>query len=276
MTYKIVSDSSSNLFHMENTEYAYVPLKILTDEKEYVDSPELDLNQMIEELKEYKGKSGTSCPNVYDWLHAFGDADMIFGVAITSNLSGCFSASQQAKAEYEQTHKGAKVFILDSLSTGPEMQLILEKMRELTAGDFEFEDVKSKIQAYKKHTHLLFSLESLDNMARNGRVKPTVAKLAGLLGIRIVGKASEEGTLQPLHKCRGEKGALQKIIEGMKKEGFHGGKVRIAHCMNENAAKSLKEHIIKEFPNSNIEIGICTGLCSFYAEKGGVLVGYES
>ena len=66
------------------------------------------------------------------------------------------------------------------------------------------------------HTHLLFTLRSLENLARNGRVSPAVAKIAGVLGIVVVGKASDEGTLQQMHKCRGEKRAIDTLFKEMK------------------------------------------------------------
>ena len=78
MTYKIVSDSSSNLFSMDGVDYAYVSLKINSPEKEYIDTPDLDLNGMIEDLKHVKGPTRTSCPNVHEWSEAFADADYAF------------------------------------------------------------------------------------------------------------------------------------------------------------------------------------------------------
>ena len=73
MNYKIVLDSSSNL-RPTAAHLATVPLKIVTDNKEYTDVEELDVAAMLLELESYKGRSGTSCPNVADWLEAFGDA----------------------------------------------------------------------------------------------------------------------------------------------------------------------------------------------------------
>ena len=127
MNVKIVADSSANLPALAGIAYASVPLKIVTDEKEYVDDASLNVEQMVCELEEYKGRSGTSCPSVGDWLEAFGDAEFVFTVAITSNLSGCYNAAAIAAEQYMSANPGAKVFILDSLSTGPEMELILEK-----------------------------------------------------------------------------------------------------------------------------------------------------
>ena len=41
------------------------------------------------------------------------------------------------------------------------------------------------------------------------------------------------------------------------------------------SADILKEKILSEFPETDVKIGINRGLCSFYAEKGGLLVGFE-
>jgi len=62
----------------------------------------------------------------------------------------------------------------------------------------------------------------------------------------------------------------------MKERGFAGGKTRIAHCFNLEAASRLKEIILDAFPKADIFIEPTTALCSFYAEQGGLLVGFES
>ena len=276
MSFKIVSDSASNILRLPGIDYACVPLKILTDEKEYVDNEHLDVAQMVSDLKQYKGRSSTSCPNVQDWLNAFGDAKYVVAIAITSNLSGSCNAAFQAKQQYEQEHPGAKVLVVDSLSAGPEMGLLIEKCKELILQKLPIEQISEKLEAYRQKTHLLFSLESLNNLARNGRVSPAVARIAGVLGIRAVGRASDEGTLEQLHKCRGEKKALETIFSEMKLRGFRGGKVRIAHCLNSGAANALKEAILGVFPKSDVRVDPTTGLCSFYAEQGGLMIGFES
>lgn len=95
------------------------------------------------------------------------------------------------------------------------------------------------------------------------------------MGIRIVGRASAEGDLEPLHKCRGEKRAIRQLWECMLKEGYTGGKVRIRHSENEEAAMKLAESIRKNYPSCDVQIDVNRGLRSYYAEKGGLLVGFE-
>ncbi len=275
MKYKIVADSSANLFDLTDIPFSYAPLKIITSEKEYVDTPDLDLQKMTDDLLTVKGKTSTSCPNVHEWLEAFDGAENVFVITITSNLSGSYASAMQAKTDYMNAHPGAKVCVIDSLSAGPEMAMLAEKIREYILKDMSFEEIETAITNYLKQTHLLFSLQSLVNLARNGRVSPAVAKVAGILGIRVVGKASDGGTLEPLHKCRGEKKALESILDEMKAHGFAGARVRISHCFNLESANQLKDMILAKFPGSDIIISECTALCSYYAEKGGLLVGFE-
>lgn len=272
---RLVADSSINLLNFEGFAYAAVPMKVVAGENEYVDDMSLDLPDMLKGLKEYKGKSSTACPSVGDWLEAFGEADEVLGVTITSNLSGCYNASQVAAEQYCKAHPGAKVFILDSYSTGPEMHLILEKYAEYIQQGLSFEEIVEKIKAYSKKTHLMFSLSSLSNFAKNGRVSPAVAAAVGLLNIRIVGKASDEGTLEPMHKCRGEKRAMAQLLSCMEAVGFKGGKVHLTHTYNLEMAEKFADMLRQKYADVKLTIRQNLGLCSYYAEEGALLVGFE-
>lgn len=276
MSYRIVSDSAANLQQLKSdVPYAKVPLTISTEEREFVDDETLDVNDMLVYLKNYKGKSGSACPGVAAWLEAFGDAKNVFAVTITSGLSGSYNSACVAKREYETAYPGRKVHVIDSLSAGPEMNLVIEKLEELIKQGKVYETICEEIKSYMAHIELLFSLESLKNLANNGRVSPVVAKLAGTLGICVVGKASEQGTLEQLSKCRGEKKTLLTLYKYMKELGYAGGKVRIDHCLNSNAAELVKNMILADYPGADVEIDITRGLCSFYAEMRGMLIGFE-
>ena len=275
MKTRIVVDSSSNLYTMEQADFRCVPLKVVTDTQEYLDDAALDAAAMAETLRTYKGKTSTSCPNVADWLEAYEGAEQLVVITITGTLSGSYNAALLAGEEYRETCPGARVFVLDSLSAGPEIRLLAEKARELVNAGLDFDAVCEGLQEYQKHTHLLFSLESLANLARNGRVKPAVAAVARMLGIRVIGQASESGELDVLCKTRGEHGALERIVLELKDHGFTDGKVHIAHCDNPEAAKRLKLMIHAVFAGAQVDVTECGGLCSYYAEQGGLMVGFE-
>ncbi len=275
MTRRIVVDSSADPFAWAGAEIGCASLKIITDQKEYVDNKDLNIKEMVRELAAYKGTSGTACPSTEDWISAFANAEEVYCVAITSNLSGSFNAARLAAEQYMEEHPDRKAMVVDSLSAGPELRLIAEKIQALLAQGATFEEIQERIAAYQQKTGLLFILESLKNFANNGRVSPLVAKTVGLLGIRIVGKASDRGTLEPLEKPRGREKALEALMEQLKKHRFNGKKIYIAHCFNPEAAEDLKKRIVAAFPNCKATIYALGGLCSFYAEQGGLLVGFE-
>lgn len=273
MSFMIVSDSSSNVLSMGDN-YTTVPLKIVA-EKEYVDDAALDLAGMMADLRAHKGKSGSSCPNVGEWLEAFGDAEEVFCVTISKHLSGSYAAATQAGDTYMEEHPGRKVFVFDSLAVGPEMMMLVDKIRECEAAGDDFETTKAKVLEYHNSVHTLFCLESMLNLARNGRVSMAVAKIAGMLGIRVAGEAAG-GQVTPVHKPRGAKKATQTLVEMMKERGIRDGSVlRVAHCYAEEAAQALKEAVLAEFPNIRFQLEHTTALCSFYAEAGGLIIGFE-
>ena len=107
----------------------------------------------------------------------------------------------------------------------------------------DFDTICKEIVEYKeKGTSLVFSLESLHNLANNGRVSHLVAKGAGLLNIRPLGIASEIGTLEMLEKPRGAKKAVESAYKIMLQRGYKGGKVYVAHCMNSPIAENMKNN----------------------------------
>ena len=276
MNYKIVADSSADLLALDGVSFASVPLTIVTSEKQYTDDSTLDVSAMLADLAAYSGKSGSSCPNPEGWVEAFGDADGVFCIPITKNLSGSHNAALIAAKHYTEAHPDRRVYVVDTCSTGAEDRLIAEKLRDLISSGLEFDAIVTEIESYQRRTHLIFALESMRNLANNGRVSPLVAKVAGALGIRVIGKASAEGTLEITNKSRGEKRALADIFDNMVKNGYSGDKVYIHHCENQKCAEVLRELILATFPDADVALGTTRGLCSFYAERGGLMIGYES
>ena len=154
MNYKIVADSSSNVFAMDGVPYAHVPLKIINKGREYVDAPGLDVFGMLEDLKASREGSSTSCPNAFEWEEAFGDADGVFAVTITSNLSGSCAAARAAAENYMEENPGKRVSVIDTLSVGPEAHLVMEKLVELMDQGLSFDEIDTQVRQYLATTRL--------------------------------------------------------------------------------------------------------------------------
>ena len=275
MKRKIVADSSCDIWELNGVDFAVAPMTISTDNKQYVDNQELDVRLMSDDLAKYKGISHTACPSVGSWLDCYEGFDEIFVITLTGAMSGTYNSAMTAKGIYEEENENVKVHVFDSLSTGPEMRLLIEKLKEMIEEDLTFEEIVEKGQDYLNHTRLFFALKSLHNFAMNGRVSKAVASAIGVLNISIFATASEEGTIQQISKCRGEKKVVKSMIEHLENAGYHGGKVRISHADNLKLAHNVRDKILELYPHADIIVYPMGGLCTYYAEKGGLLVGCE-
>lgn len=275
MKRKIVADSSCDIWELNGVDFAVAPMTISTDNKHYVDNQELDVHLMSEDLAKYKGVSHTACPSVGSWLDCYEGYDEVFVVTLTGAMSGTYNSAMTAKGIYEEENENVKVHVFDSLSTGPEMRLLIEKLKEMIEEDLTFEEIVEKGQDYLNHTRLFFALKSLHNFAMNGRVSKAVASAIGVLNISIFATASEEGTIQQISKCRGEKKVVRSMIEHLENAGYHGGKVRISHANNLKLAHNVRDKILELYPHADIIVYPMGGLCTYYAEIGGLLVGCE-
>lgn len=275
MKRKIVADSSCDMWELNGVDFAVAPITISTDNKHYVDNQELDVHLMSEDLAKYKGVSHTACPSVGSWLDCYEGYDEVFVITLTGTMSGTYNSAMTAKGIYEEENDNVKVHVFDSLSTGPEMRLLIEKLKEMIEEDLPFDEIVEKGQDYLNHSRLFFALKSLHNFAMNGRVSKTVASAIGVLNISIFATASEEGTIQQISKCRGEKKVVKSMIEHLEDAGYHGGKVRISHADNLKLAHNVRDKILELYPNADVIVYPMGGLCTYYAEIGGLLVGCE-
>lgn len=275
MKRKLIADSSVDLFALSGMDFASVPLTIATDERSFTDDEQLDVTQMLNYLASYIGRSYTACPNVEAWLKSYQGAEEIFVVTLSSNISGTYGAAVTAAALYKEECPNAKIHVFDTLSAGPEVRMLAKKLAEDISADLSFAEICQRGEAYMKKTAIFFCLQSFHNFAQNGRVNKTVAKLGGMLGIRIMATASDQGTVEILDKCRGDKATIKKFLEKLEKSGYQGGKIALAHCENLPFAESLTQAIKEAYLAADIEIYETRGLCSFYAERGGILLGFE-
>ena len=279
MTWKIVADSGCDYREITDlanqTKFESVPLTIQIDNEIFVDNAHLNIDGMMEKMYATSSASKSACPSPDDYLRSFEGAENIFVVTITGSLSGSHNSAQLAKKLFLEENPTANIHVIDSLSAGGEVDLIVRKLNDLIKEGLSFEQVVEAISHYQANTKLLFVLAKVDNLVKNGRLSKLIGAVVGLLNIRMVGEASATGTLELLQKARGAKKALTAAVDEVLKAGYKGGRIIIAHRNNEKFCQQFTEAIKEKFPAADISFLPTSGLCSFYAEEGGLLMGYE-
>ena len=78
-----------------------------------------------------------------------------------------------------------------------------------------------------------------------------------------------------LQNAEEEKKVVEEFLNEITKTGFQKGRIRISHVDNLSLAEKIRDLILERFPQAEILVYEARGLCSYYAESGGVLVGVE-
>ena len=287
MSWAIVADSSCNLRSWKpqapDTTFVSVPLTIHVGGEEFIDDANLVVAELNRTVAQESQASSSSCPSVGVWAEEFRRADNVVAITISANLSGSYEAANTARTmvldEFMRDHAGImtgkNIFILNSRATGGKMELIVELLDRYLTTNPSFDDVVAYLEKLDAASTVVFSLSSFDNLVKNGRMPRLAGSIASKLNIRMLGTASAEGTIKIVGPTRGEKKMYRKTIEVMASDGYHGGLVYIDHVDNEKSASELKANIEAQWPQAEVHILPCGGLCSYYAEESGLIIGYE-
>ena len=279
MAWMIVSDTSCDIRELSplspGVQFSLVPFKIRIGEREYVDLPTLNVPQMIQAMTDYNGASTTACPSPEEWAEKFLQADQVIAMTISSNLSGSYNAAVAAREMVLEEHPDKQIFVLDTLSCAGALSAAAALANRMIGEGADFSQVCTALEQSSRAGHILFALASFDNLAKNGRVSKVVGFIAGRLNMRVLGRRTNDGKIDFFFKTRGEPRVLARILEQMDRDGFDGSThVQISHCNNINAAGLLVHGIRSKWPDTDIEVVPCGGLCSFYAQEQGIIITY--
>ena len=251
-----------------------VPLILHLDDKDFVDTPDLDTEKMVRNMSDAK-ETSTACPAPGVYATEFLEAENIICFTISDEVSGSYNSANLARSIALEKNPVANIHVFNTKSAGGEMDLLILKAVELIKDGNDFDEVLKDLEDYHNHTYVGYMLQSIDNLVKNGRVNKIIGSLVGLLNINVLGIRSEEGRIEMSDRIRGEKRALKTFLEEMIENGMNGKAVEIGHVNNKELADDLADKIVNKFPDANINIRPTSGLCSFYAEDDGLIVGYE-
>ena len=278
MKWKIVTDTGSNIFKLdnlpENILFERVPMLLYLDGEEFQDTPVIDQINFINKMKA-SAKVGSACPSPGVYAEKFDGAENVIGFTITGALSGSYGSALAGRDMILEDNPDKNIFILDSKSTAGEVDLLIRKTIEFINEGKEFEQLVSELKDYHKKTRVAYMFKSIENLVKNGRVNKFIGSIVDRLNIHVIGIRSDEGTIEMTSRARGEKRAIKAFINDIIESGFNGRMLEIAHVNNETLAEKIAAIMIEKYPNVDIKIRTTSGLCTMYTEAGGITVGYE-
>ncbi len=278
--YKVVGDSSTEVDASFLAQYPteLVPFKLYLDGKEFIDDPQLDVDQFVEEMKRATSTPKTACPSPNDFLESFkGEEDEIYIVTISSKLSGTYNSAILAKNIYDSENPGKKaIHVFDSLGAAAGQTLVARKIHDYKRQGFTSEEIVKTVTTFISEITVLFISESLDNLIKNGRISKWKGLIASTLNILPIMGADGRGEIKLFEKVRNTNKAYLRLIELMQEGLSRNGRdiVVITHVGNPERANQIEEGVRKLDTVKEVVNLKCAGLSSLYADKKGIIIAF--
>ena len=275
MSYKIVGDSCCDYTTVEHNKDAFIqiPLTLDVDGVQIRDDETFDQEDFLKKVAVSKECPRSACPAPEDYMKAYKQADDIYVVTLSSELSGSYNSAVLAKNLYEEEYGEKNIHVFNSKSASSGQLLICHLIERLVEEGKSFAEVVEQVEQYIKELNTYFVLETLDFLKKNGRLSKVQALLAGALNIKPV-MGAENGTIIKLGQARGMKKAVGMMIDTAiaQCKNIEQKELVIAHCNCYERAEKAKEEIEKKANFKNITIVDTRGVSSLYAGDGGIII----
>jgi DegV family protein with EDD domain len=236
-----------------------VPLYVNFGTDSFKDGVELSAREFYERLRTSPQLPTTSQPTPGDFLATYeelGAYERILSVHIASNLSGTF---QSAGTAAEQLGDG-RVRTIDSQSASVAIAMLaLAIQRRLERGTTD-EEVDALVARYLVEHGLLFTVDTLEFLARGGRIGKAKAFAGQLLNVKPI-LSIRDGEVLPVKRVRGNRKAFQEFVDALEKNTRDepGLRVGIAHADAPERMVELEKMVRDIRPQAQIEMETSLG-----------------
>ena len=231
-----------------------VPLYVRFGEESYRDYVELAPTEFYARLRTAPELPTTSQPTPQDFVQAYEELagyERIYSLHISSKLSGTFASASLAAGEVAPE----RVRLVDTASVSVAIAMLaLEVQRLLERGTTD-EEIDAAVERHRTDTGLLFTVDTLEFLAKGGRIGRARALAGSLLNVKPI-LTIENGEVLPLTRVRGRQKALEefrKRFEAATSDG-PGLYVGIAHAEAPETVEAIRAMVESTRPAAQIEL----------------------
>lgn len=278
MDIKIITDSSCDLPEelVDKYDIGIVSLHVTFDNNEtFTERMTIKPEQFWELMATNRGLPKTSRPAPEAFAASFSEAlanhaSVIF-IGLSSALSGTFESAQMAAKSVP-----GDIHLIDSLTGSLGLGILTIKAHEFSRSGDNAQAVVKKIIDYRNNMTTLFTMDSLENLIKGGRVGRLPGFIGTMLSIRPIGKAGDKGQIDVLEKVRGRAKSLQRIVQLV---GEMGGSLQdkivgISHVNCLQDALNLQKSIEENYHPGRVIVSKIGSTMGTYAGNGGIIVSF--
>ncbi|MGH2370144.1 MAG: DegV family protein, partial [Chloroflexota bacterium] len=195
-----------------------VPLHVTIGSEHFTETVDLTNQEFYRRLREAKTLPKTSQPSAGEFLDAYREvaqrADAIISVHASSKLSGTVRAAEAAATTFRQERPDVRIETLDTQQACTAEGIVAIRAAEDAAAGAPFEAVLANARALMPKPRILFAVETLEYLAKGGRIGRARALLGGLLRIRPI-LTVVDGEVAVQDRVRTRAKATERILEVM-------------------------------------------------------------
>jgi DegV family protein with EDD domain len=235
-----------------------VPLYVRFGAESYRDYVDIGPAEFYERLRGSDELPTTSQPTPQDFLAAYEELsgyERVLSLHVSAKLSGTFASAESAAGE-----AGGRVRVIDTATASAAIAMLgLAIQRRLESGTTD-EDVDGLVDRFKRESGLIFTLDTLEFLARGGRIGRASSWAGQLLHIKPI-LTLAEGEVLPIKRVRGNRKAIQEFARAFR-EGTADGpglRVGIAHAEAPERMAALEKLVRDLRPQAEIEVATSLG-----------------
>jgi len=233
-----------------------VPLYVRFGEESFRDYVDIDPHTFYTRLRTVSSLPTTSQPTPQDFLAAYEELagyERIYSLHLSSRLSGTFRSAELAAEETG----GDRIRVVDTETASAAVTMLalaIQRRLRLAAGCSD-DEIEALIERYKREAEILFTVDTLEFLAKGGRIGRAKALAGNLLNVKPI-LTIEEGEIVPVTRVRGRRKALEEFGRRFSEATSDrpGLRVGIAHAEAEGTVEELRAVVAAARPQAEIEI----------------------
>ena len=277
--YVITTDNTADLpysyYKEHQVEYMYLTYQL--EGVTYNKENELDVKEFYNRMRagSMPMTSQVNSEEAKDVLRPILEAgNNVLHLAFSSGLSGSYNSAMVGRQMYLEEDESKQICVMDSCSAScGETQLAL-LAASLEEQGLSFEEVVSRLEAFRSEMNTYFVLDNLETLRKNGRLSGVKALVASTLSIKPVMAGTMDGRIEQIGQGIGIRKGLQKMADAVVRNVVRPEEktLMITHCNCPERAESVKRMVTSKVSVKDVVIMDTAGVSSMYANDGGIIV----
>lgn len=245
MTVRIITDSTADVPSewADQLGITIVPMGIQVEGQLFEDGVTLDRNELYEKMSKQGMLPTTTGPSPQTFCQRMDSLLQkgfeVLYVGLSSKLSATF---QTAKIASTMTEDSEHVHLYDSQTTSFALGQLVLHAAELALEGAEIPAIIDQLRRLRDRSRFFFSIDTLDNLRRSGRVNSVMAMISGLLNIKPILSLTTSGDVTVAERARGRKGvfnSLKQLLTNHPPDPSYW--LGIGHVNNQSTAEEVKQ-----------------------------------